>query len=117
MEDKSLSSTNLEQLVLRTLEAQQVIPDSLVFAQSHGVDHGELVGELNKLASYGLVVLEVVQRETTELTEEGEEVVRLGSPEFRVWAVVGEAGITKEEAQVKQPCKVFVLISFFCLRY
>ena len=114
MEDKSLSSTNLEQLVLRALEAQQVIPDSLVFAQSHGVDHGELVGELNKLASYGLVVLEVVQRETTELTEEGEEVVRLGSPEFRVWAVVGEAGITKEEAQVKQPCKVFVLISFFC---
>lgn len=102
MEDTS-ATQQLEQLVLRALDADGEIEDSLAFAQKNQVDHNELVSELNSLASYELVALKNVLKETTELTEEGEEVINHGSPEFRLWSLVGEAGVLKADAEVVRP--------------
>lgn len=93
----------IERLVLQELHQNGCITDSVVFARTHRIQHKDLVSELNSLAAHELVALKNILIQTTELTEEGEEVLVHGSPEFRLWALVGENGVLKVEAEVRAP--------------
>lgn len=88
-----------ESALLQHIHAQGGIPDSFAHAESLGVDHQALVGQLKSLSADGLVELTPLSTNLLALTEEGEGVVRDGSPEWRLFEAVPAdgSGVGQEE--------------------
>ena len=84
MADPSLA---VEQAVLTTLAAAP-IADSVEFAAQCNVDHERLVGVLNSLSADNYVALQPKARSVVTLTDDGEDYLAHGSPEYRVHAAV-----------------------------
>jgi phenylalanyl-tRNA synthetase alpha chain len=79
---------NIEQLLLTTVQSRGEIADSWEFAATNGLDHQAVVGAMKSLLTDNYVFEEVLSTTLWSLTEEGSEVMVLGSPEFQVYQAV-----------------------------
>jgi phenylalanyl-tRNA synthetase alpha chain len=96
---------NIEQLLLSTLDAHEVIVDTWAFALANGLDHQAVVGALKSLLVDSYVIEEPLSATLWTLTDEGKDIVNHGSPEYQVFAAVpaGEAGKSMTELQKELP--------------
>jgi phenylalanyl-tRNA synthetase alpha chain len=99
------SGAKIEQLLLTTLNTQGEIEDSWAFAANNGLDHQAVVGALKSLLVDSYVIEEALSTTLWSLTDEGKEMVTLGSPEFQVYQAVpaGEAGKSMADLQKELP--------------
>jgi phenylalanyl-tRNA synthetase alpha chain len=103
--------SEMEQLVLSCLATDGVIEDSWSFCEARGLDHQVLVGVQKSLL--GDAYTQEVALSTTlwSLTSEGEEFLRVGSPEFRVYqtCAAGDGGsmdMTALQDALGEVCKI-----------
>ncbi|XP_017659258.1 PREDICTED: phenylalanine--tRNA ligase alpha subunit, partial [Lepidothrix coronata] len=95
---------SVAELLLQRLDRAGAPPEGLCSLQAAaelGVDHQTLVGAVKSLQALGEVI-EAEPRAATrwELSPEGEEVLRDGSPEVRLFRSLPEQGVTQGEAAV-----------------
>jgi phenylalanyl-tRNA synthetase alpha chain len=90
---------DIEPQLLKYLQNTSSAVESTVIAEVLGVDHQGVVGALKSLGTDNFVALEQVSRQVTRLTEEGTDVARNGSPEYRLWAQLA-SGKQLEQAEV-----------------
>eukprot|EP00928_Gymnodinium_smaydae_P026107 TRINITY_DN2059_c0_g1_i1.p1 TRINITY_DN2059_c0_g1~~TRINITY_DN2059_c0_g1_i1.p1 ORF type:complete len:501 (-),score=108.63 TRINITY_DN2059_c0_g1_i1:96-1598(-) len=88
--------------VLTLLKENGEIPDSEKLAGERSWDHDKIVGVLKSLAAMDQVVLEPMKRDGWKLTEEGEQIVKNGAPEARVFEAVVAANGTANNASLEQ---------------
>lgn len=104
-EPLSSGPVDIESLILHALDtsANQSIADTWLFAESHHIDHQAVVGAVKSLLVDRYVVDEALTTTFWTLTEEGQEILSKGSPEFQVYSLVpsGTNGIALTELQSK----------------
>ena len=93
----SAPAVDLEQLILSTLASGSEIADSWIFAESHNIDHQNLIGALKSLLVDAYAADEALTNSFWLLTEEGSEIATKGSPEFRVYQAVSAEGMSVAE--------------------
>uniref|UniRef100_UPI00358E09F3 phenylalanine--tRNA ligase alpha subunit n=1 Tax=Myxine glutinosa TaxID=7769 RepID=UPI00358E09F3 len=93
-----MAEATLSELVLQRLAEAPTGLDSCDLANTLGHDHQAVVGAIKSLQSLGEVI-SAQQRSTKrwELTSEGQEVVREGSHEARVFDAIPPSGILQKE--------------------
>ena len=92
----------MEGEILSELHAKNLIEDSYEFAHGRGVEHTALVGHLKSLAMDEYVVLSQLERKQWVLTNEGQEYLQQGTPEYRLFKLIpADTGVSKEELSVK----------------
>lgn len=100
----------MESKIQEALAASGSIPDSLAFAEQNGYDHAALIGVCKSLSSSSFIATADVKRDVLQLTKEGAEAAKSGSPEARVYQLVPAAGgILQDElekAATPALCKV-----------
>jgi len=85
------------QLIIHTLEQQNVIEDTGPLARKHRRDHAnQLVPALNKLQANNKIKLTPINSNTFKLSEEAELYIIHGTPEYIVWRNVPESGIDQK---------------------
>lgn len=93
---------SVEDKILQFLDKNGEIADSIKFAQERGWKHDDsLIGTLKRLEAFELISTKPIENKSLLLTEEGEEVARLGSPEARVFNGIPAEGIAKAELEKK----------------
>jgi Mn-dependent DtxR family transcriptional regulator len=80
--------TNLEETLLHYLSNSDSIADTGTWAKDFSVKHDAVVGVVKKLEALEIVQSKILEKKVTELTEEGEEIVKLGSPEIRTFHAI-----------------------------
>eukprot|EP01028_Stygiella_incarcerata_P012996 TRINITY_DN81027_c0_g1_i1.p1 TRINITY_DN81027_c0_g1~~TRINITY_DN81027_c0_g1_i1.p1 ORF type:complete len:555 (-),score=143.69 TRINITY_DN81027_c0_g1_i1:79-1575(-) len=80
----------LKEKILDTLESSGPIEDTEALAKSWCIEHEEFVGALKSLESLDMVVSSIKSRPDAKLTDEGKEILKEGSPEFKVYTFVKE---------------------------
>lgn len=75
------------------------IEDTLDYAEKLEVTHNALYADLNSLFLDGYILLEHKQRVVSELTDEGKQILKEGSPEFSLYKNIPAEGINKDELQ------------------
>ena len=82
---------DIEQLLLTALSKEDTIENSWDYALSIGIDHQALIGAVKSLLVDRYVADEQLSITYTELTEEGRNVVKNGSPEIVVYNTIANA--------------------------
>lgn len=90
-----MNARDIETEVLSRLERQEQVESSELAGE-----YSLVIGAIKKLEVFGQVVCEAVHRDETVLTEEGRELVEAGSPEFRLYSLVGD-GLKLSELEDK----------------
>eukprot|EP00330_Aristerostoma_sp_ATCC50986_P002089 CAMPEP_0114602638 /NCGR_PEP_ID=MMETSP0125-20121206/25209_1 /TAXON_ID=485358 ORGANISM="Aristerostoma sp., Strain ATCC 50986" /NCGR_SAMPLE_ID=MMETSP0125 /ASSEMBLY_ACC=CAM_ASM_000245 /LENGTH=482 /DNA_ID=CAMNT_0001812971 /DNA_START=41 /DNA_END=1490 /DNA_ORIENTATION=+ len=88
-----MEKASLEDTVLKFLDQNQTIPDSMKFAKEQGVDHSVIVGVLKSLASEDYVKLQDKPFMTYVVTETGKEYIEKGTPEKRIFDMIPSGGL------------------------
>ena len=88
---------NIEPLLLSELNAKGSIEDSAEYSSRLSIEHTELVGLLKSLAMDEYVILTQLEKKQWILTKEGLEYVSLGTPEYRLFSVISDKGMLKDE--------------------
>ena len=92
------SSGAMEETLRAALSKDGSVADSLPFAKAHGFDHAALIGVCKSLSSEKWIATESLSQTVVQLSAEGEESAKLGSPEARLYAMIpAAAGIPQEE--------------------
>lgn len=86
---------DIEAVLLQGLGENEAL-ESHAVAEKLGVSHEKVVGATKSLECDGYVVSEVKQITKWELSEEGQRTVAEGSPEFRVWTLLGSGPMEKD---------------------
>jgi len=103
---------SLEEQIVQTIDKEGEIADSGIWASNKSIAHNDtLVGAIKSLEALELVVTSKIEKTTTNLTTEGNAILKDGSPEFRFWSAV-EKPKSKSELEVI----VFCYILFFFLK-
>eukprot|EP01119_Soliformovum_irregulare_P001986 TRINITY_DN11_c0_g1_i1.p1 TRINITY_DN11_c0_g1~~TRINITY_DN11_c0_g1_i1.p1 ORF type:complete len:496 (-),score=141.12 TRINITY_DN11_c0_g1_i1:58-1545(-) len=90
------NNNTVESQLLQTLDKDGTILDSGKWSASIGLKHDDaLVGTIMRLNGFELITTEKLEKKYNALTEEGKEIIKIGSPEARVWQAVPEGGIEK----------------------
>lgn len=93
---KSGEPQEIESTLLKDLEKNSKIENSEDWASSHGWKHDDaLVGVIKRLEGHLLIETKMNERKKNTLTKEGEEIVKVGSPEARTYEAIPEEGIEK----------------------
>lgn len=93
----------LETQILTSLEKQGAIEDTGVWTSQHGIKHDNtLVGALLRLEGLKQIKTKVIEKKSIELSEEAQEILKLGSAEVRTWKVVPKEGISKGDLEVER---------------
>ncbi|KAJ9451365.1 Phenylalanine--tRNA ligase alpha subunit [Diplonema papillatum] len=98
------SGLEIDVEVIRALQADGKIGNSLAFAQKTGIDHQALVGVFGSLSTGEIVDKSAPLKESVyALTPQGEEYLRDGLPEFKVLELVEKSptGLTRDDPQLK----------------
>ncbi|KAL6047832.1 phenylalanine--tRNA ligase [Balamuthia mandrillaris] len=90
------SSTDMKQTLLHTLAKDKTIPNHKVFAEQYRFNTETLVGLLKSLEAQGVVCLQLITRLNINLTAEGQQLLKLGSLEARIWRAIGHDEVAKE---------------------
>jgi hypothetical protein len=96
----SATTTDLERLILLSIDKDGSIPNSKKFAQQHNIDHEKLVGTLNSLKlGAEMIDLENKSEKAIRLSKTGEKVRQDGaSPEVLFFkALPAQGKVEKEE--------------------
>ncbi len=97
----------MDQLVLETLNAHGIIPNSREFAEQNSLDHDQLVGVLKSL-EFGvekLIQTTVQEAPRVRLTKEGEQIMSVGAtPEVQVFNALPALGSNQPmlKSQIRQ---------------
>ena len=87
-----------EEAIKAALTSGGSIPDSLPFAEKHGFAHADVIGVCKSLASGQFITTSDLSRTALQLSKEGNEVLDVGSPEARLFAMVpAEGGILQDD--------------------
>ena len=78
-----------------------VIANTLPFAEANGFAHADLIGVCKSLETGSFIASESISASKLQLSKEGEECARLGSPEARVYALVPAAGGIPQDELLK----------------
>jgi len=90
-------SSAIDETIKKALSTAGSIPDSLPFAESHGIPHADVIGSCKSLAAGSFIAVADVQQTVVQLSKEGAECAELGSPEARLFALVpSEGGILQD---------------------
>jgi phenylalanyl-tRNA synthetase alpha chain len=90
----------MQKLVLETLQNQNKIDDGYIFAVQNNFDYQELVGILKSLEANLVVVAgDKFVHNILRLTDEGQDILKNGSPEFRLYTLVPPEGTTRDVLQ------------------
>jgi len=92
----------MEETILKYLNENNVIEDSIKYAQTLQVPHDQIVGSLKSLSSDEYVILQQLETRTWTLTEDGKDYLENGTPERRLFELIPADGIAKAELE-KQP--------------
>lgn len=92
-----IDHVDVEGLLLSSLEKEGVIADSWDFALIHSIDHQNLIGVMKSLLVDSYVSDEPITSMFWTLTDEGNDIVKKGSPEFQVFNMVPSDGIAVAE--------------------
>ena len=82
----------VEEAIKAALTSDGAIPDSLPFAEAQSFVHTDLIGVCKSLASGQFIATRDLSRAALQLSKEGKEVLELGSPGARLFALVPAAG-------------------------
>jgi phenylalanyl-tRNA synthetase alpha chain len=98
------STTDLERLVLLSIDKEGSIPNSRVFAEKHGLDHEKLVGTLNSLKlGVNMIDTENKSEKVIKLTKEGEKIYKDGaSPEVLLFKALPPRGEKMNKNKLKE---------------
>jgi len=79
----------VENLILKTLEAVGSIEDSREWSLKNSIKHDDsLVGTIKRLESQEIIETRLIEKKGNQLTEEAESILQLGSPEARTFRFV-----------------------------
>jgi hypothetical protein len=79
--------TSLEEQIVHTIDKEDSISDSGDWASKNSIQHNDaLVGAIKSLEALELIVTSKIERQSTNLTNEGQHVLKHGSPEHRLWS-------------------------------
>lgn len=93
--------------ILKTLAAENIIPDSAVWATAHGFKHDTtLVGAIKRLEVNYYVTTTLTERKYWGLTPEGEKALAEGSPEAAVFHKVSKEGTDKKDIEKLEAGKI-----------
>lgn len=101
MDDKK----DLQDMVLRKLNEVGTIDNSESLESEFNVDHDKLESILKSLVVDFYIELEPIKRKELRLTEEGEECLEKGTPEFRVFNLL-KPGVETEKKQFEEEHKM-----------
>jgi len=91
------NTPDVEQTLLNTLDKENKIEDTGLWAKSHNWAHDDtLVGTLKRLEALECIVTSIIENPVIKLSSEAEQIIELGSPEGRVWNAVPAEGIAKD---------------------
>lgn len=89
---------NIEALILQTLAKEKEIPDSFDFSQTNSIEHTQFVGHLKSLVTDEYVLISQNEKKQWVLTSEGQDYLKNGTPEYRLFNLIpAEGGISKEQ--------------------
>ena len=99
------NAVDIEALILAALDnsSDAFIADTWHFAEVNGIDHQSVVGAVKSLLVDKYVQDESLTNSFWSLTEEGQEIVKKGSPEYQVYISVpeGNEGINMNTLQTQ----------------
>ena len=75
------------------------IPNTLDFAQKHGVDHNAVIGALKSLAADNYIEMVAEDHEAYKMLSEGEKAMKDGSPEAQIFQMIKDDGSDKGEIE------------------
>jgi hypothetical protein len=96
MEKTVIENLNVESLILTTLARENVIPDTWDLALQYSLDHQVVVGHMKSLLVDLYIKEEAKSTTLWIMTEEGESILKCGSPEYQVFAAVPAGGVAME---------------------
>jgi len=95
-----MSQSEIESQILKQVEKDGKIENSLTWANSVGLKHDEtLIGVINKLTAHQLIAFTLSDGKRIDLTQEGEQILKLGSHEYRAYQAVPKDGISKQQLE------------------
>jgi len=93
--------TPLETQILSALEKES-ISDTGAWTLQHGIKHDNaLVGALLRLEGVKQIKTKLLEKKSIELSEEAQEILKLGSAEVRTWKLVPKEGMSKADLEAK----------------
>ncbi|GAQ88772.1 Phenylalanyl-tRNA synthetase class IIc alpha subunit [Klebsormidium nitens] len=97
------AAEDVEDQLLQQVDKQGEIEDSRKFAESIGVNHDKVLGDtIKSLLAYELITTKTVAHTRWELTAEGQQYAKDGTPEAQLFHAVPEQGtISREEIEAK----------------
>jgi phenylalanyl-tRNA synthetase alpha chain len=87
----------MEQSLLKFLNDNNSIPDTIEYAQKFNHEHNEVVGLIKGLDCDEYVKLAQKEKKVWKLTADGIEYAEKGTPEFRIYTAIPPEGISKEQ--------------------
>lgn len=95
-----MSDTRIEESILREL-ASRGETDSLRISAALSIAHQEAVGAAKSLEGEGYLVSEIKTVEQWKLSDEAEQIIGSGSPEFQLWELLGAGELEQKAVQAK----------------
>jgi len=90
-------SNKIQDHLLKTLESEGSIQNSRVWASANNWKHDDsLIGVLKRLEGNEFITTETLKKNSVELTDEAELILKEGSPEIRLFNAIPVEGIKKE---------------------
>lgn len=88
----------IQKMVLETLQSFEKIEDGYIFAVKNKLNYQELVSIIKSLEANLVISLDnkFVHQEIT-LTDEGRDILQNGSPEYRLFSLVGPEGVKQKD--------------------
>lgn len=85
---QTLTHDEIEAIILTILNEDNEIPDSIEFSKTHSIEHSDFVGVMKSLAAAEYVTEERRHIQSIGLSDEGKEVLEIGSAEFRLFSAI-----------------------------
>eukprot|EP01112_Ceratiomyxa_fruticulosa_P018562 TRINITY_DN595_c0_g1_i1.p1 TRINITY_DN595_c0_g1~~TRINITY_DN595_c0_g1_i1.p1 ORF type:complete len:543 (+),score=151.81 TRINITY_DN595_c0_g1_i1:69-1631(+) len=90
--------TRIETELFNVLKTEGFISNSGDWARNHQWEHNDLlVGVLKSYEAWGVVLLDTIEQRSVVLTEDGNEILKNGSPEVRIFNAIPQDGVNQKE--------------------